>query len=549
MPASAAESQLNKVSMNFRDPIGALREPATLRARCAAVTAAVEQGRSGHFKLDRSRLPALAQRAAALVDEHFGGLEPPCLGQWHRFGAGGVGRKSELDALLTSRSPVEKLRAQVDLTVVAVLLATGAGPAWRYVERPELDALALPVHRQKGEDLLAMLGAAAGKSPAARTPVADGAPPTAGASDTDAPTAEPLVTEPAAAESALTEPPATHPAATETPPAQAPAADLPTTQRQVTTFSGAEGLSVAVFRAFVAGVFSSDPADPLRVDALALKRLDAAALRAVFQSSPSNLVPGLETRAAVLTRLGEVLQEQAEAHGGVARPARLIDTLTSAAGAMGLTATQVLREVQRLHAPAWSSGSRVLGLPAGDVWPHLWAGAATDASPAAADLGAGAAQRPTPTDRATAGWVPFHLLGQWMTYSLVEPLGWAGLQVSGLEALTALPEVALGARLLGAGVIVLRDPGDLAKSYKLSSDLVVEWRALTVTLMDELAALVRELPERAAPLEAADRQHAGAASMRNLPLTLGLALLLGRPGGPGEDAAPSLKVDSDGTLF
>jgi hypothetical protein len=492
--------------------------------------------------LDRSRLPALAQRAAALVDEQFGGLERPHLGQWHRFGAGGVDRKNELDALLAQRSPAERLRAQVDLTVVGVLLATSAGATWRYAERPELDALALPVHRQKGEDLLAMLGAAAGKAPAAQPPAAGSASLMAEAPGSDTPSSESLATEGPPTEPSATEPPATEPPAT-----QPPAADPSPTQRPPATFTGAEGLSVAVFRAFLAGVFSSDPADPLRVDALALKRLDAAALRAVFQSSPSNPLPGLEARAAVLTRLGEVLQEQAERLGGLARPARLIDTLTGAEGGPCLTATQVLREVLRVHAPAWTSGSRVLGLPAGDVWSHLWAGAATGTASAAADSGGAAA--PAPSDRATSGWVPFHLLGQWMTYSLAEPLGWAGLQVSGLEALTALPEIALGARLLDAGVIVLRDPQDLGKTYKPSSELVVEWRALTVTLMDELAALVRGLPERSAQREAAGRHHAGAAWMSDLPLTLGLALLLGGLSGRGEDAAPSLKVDSDGTLF
>ena len=45
------------------------------------------------------------------------------------------------------------------------------------------------------------------------------------------------------------------------------------------------------------------------------------------------------------------------------------------------------------------------GLPAGDVWPHAWAGAA---------CGAGA-------DATTSGWVPFHKLSQWLTYSLLEP--------------------------------------------------------------------------------------------------------------------------------
>jgi hypothetical protein len=527
--------------MNFRDPLGALREPATIRARCAAVTRAVEEGRSGHFKLDRSRLPDLAQRAAVLAREHFADLKTPHLGQWGRFGAGGLDRKGELDALLAPRFPAERLHAHIDLTVVSVLLGAGAGRAWRYVERPELDALALPVHRQKGEDLLAMLGAAAGKAPAASTQAAATAPDTA-----EAPATEPPVTETSTTEPPITEPPATEPPVAQAHVPEAPAADPQPKLRQLATFSGTEGLSVAVFRAFVAGVFSSDPADPLRVDALALKRLDAAALRAVFQSSPSNPLPGLEARAAVLTHLGEVLQEQAERHGGLARPARLIDSLSGAEGAPGLTATQLLREVQRLHAPAWISGSRVLGLPAGDVWPHLWAGAATDVTLAAADPGAGAAQRPTATDRATAGWVPFHLLGQWMTYSLVEPLGWAGLQVSGLEALTALPEIALGARLVDAGVIVPRHPGDLTKTYKPSSDLVVEWRALTVTLMDELAGLVRELSEASAQWEPSALNRGAAAPMRDLPLTLGLALLLGKP---AEDAAPPLKIDSDGTLF
>jgi hypothetical protein len=64
--------------------------------------------------------------------------------------------------------------------------------------------------------------------------------------------------------------------------------------------------------------------------------------------------------------------------------------------------------------------------------------------------------------------------------------------------------------------------------------------------MDELAVLVRELPELSAQAEPADRNRGAAAPMRDLPLTLGLALLLGKP---AEDAAPSLKVDSDGTLF
>ena len=47
-----------------RDPLAHLRDPATIRARCAAITRAVEEGRSAWFKLDRSRLPEAAPTPA-----------------------------------------------------------------------------------------------------------------------------------------------------------------------------------------------------------------------------------------------------------------------------------------------------------------------------------------------------------------------------------------------------------------------------------------------------------------------------------------------------
>jgi hypothetical protein len=521
--------------MNFRDPLGALREPATIRARCAAVTRAVADGRSGYFKLDRSRLPELAHRVAALARERLADLKVPHHGQWSRFAAGGIDRKGELDALLAQRSPAERLRAHIDLTVVSVLLGAGAGTVWRYAERPELDALALPVHRQKGEDLLAMLGAAAGKAPAANA-------------EANAETEKPATTEEVGATDLVTSDPpntalhTTEPPATEAPTTEAPTGDPQLKLRQPTTLGGPEGLAVATFRAFVAGVFSSDPADPLRVDALALKRMDTAALRAVFHSSPSNPLPGLEARAAVLTRLGEVLQEQAERHGGSARPARLIDRFTGAGEGHTVTAVELLRELLTTCAPIWASGSRVLGLPAGDVWPHLWAGADIGVTDELADPGAARPQ--ARSDRATSGWVPLHLLGQWLTWSLAEPLAWAGIEVTGLDALTAVPEQqGLGGLLLDAGVIVPRHSSDLIKTYRPSSDFVVEWRALTVTLMDELAVLVRQALDQSLPPGLPPRGLEGGAWVAGL---LGV-LELGA--GAGAGTAPPLKIDSDGTLF
>ena len=509
------------MSTPFRDPLAALRESATIRARCAAVTRAVEEGRSGHFKIDRSALPAVAQRVAALTRERFPDLKIPYHSRWRHFEAGGVDRKGELDTLLAGRTPAEVARARIDLTVVSVLLDAGAGPQWRYTERPELDALALPVHRQKGEDLLAMLGAATG---AGQTK----APADVAANDATSDSAEGSTTDTPGANAQTATPADT--AAPETAPGQSAHPEPPQLHERPerASFTRSEGLGVASFRAFVAGVFSSDPADPLRVDALALKRLDAAALRAVFQASPSNPLVGLEGRAALLARLGEVLQAQAQTEGGEARPSRLYDQLTEHGQRTEVSAGEILSTLVTAYAPIWTSGSRVLGLPAGDVWPHLWAGAQTSTS-----------AEPSQPDRATGGWVPFHKLSQWLTYSLLEPFEWAGVRVTGLDALTGLPEYRNGGLLLDAGVIVPRDARDLARTWKPSDDFIIEWRALTVTLLDELAVLVRQ---------------ALGVSAEQMPLA---CILEGGTWAAGrqiarerrEGGAPPLQIDSDGTVF
>ena len=459
-----------------RDPLQALWDPATIRLRCAAVTRAVDDGRSGHFTIDRTQLPAIAQRVAAITRERFPDLRIPYHSRWRHFEAGGVDRKAELDAVMAADGPAEVARARIDLTVVSVLLDAGAGAAWRYSEQPgRVDALALPVHRQRRDDLLAMLGQASGTATSAP---ADAAPADA-----------------------------------------APATPQPVAEGRV--FSRSEGLGVASFRAFVEGVFSSTEAKT-RVDAQALERLDVAALRAVFQAGPSNPLVGLEGRVELLRRLGQVLVQQATAHGGEARPGRLFDTLTQGGRLREIRATDLLHELVHGYCTIWRSGSRVLGLPAGDVWPHLWAGAAT----AQGD------------DRSTAGWVPFHKLSQWLAYSLIEPFEWAGVRVTGLDALTGLPEYRNGGLLLDGGVIVARSARDLERTWKPSDEFVVEWRALTITLLDELAVLVRE------QLGATAEQLPLACILEGGTWAAGRQIAQER-----RDGLPPLRIDSDGTVF
>jgi hypothetical protein len=421
-----------------RHPLALLHDPATIRARCAAILRAVESNVSEHFTIDRSRLPALAERVAALTSKRFPDLRIPYHSRWRHFEAAGINRKLQLDALLTAHSMADAARAHIDLTVISVLLDAGAGSDWRYIEKSMESEGATPLARS-------------------------------------------------------------------------------------------EGLGVATFHAFVKGSFSSSPTDPLRVDAAALAKLDTAALRSIFQVTASNPLVGLEGRAALLVRLGSALQAAAKLAGVPPRPSLLWDRLTQGGTVQTVRADAVLAEVLRTLGPIWTSGRSVQGLPAGDVWPHRWAGASVGAG-----LAGHGDQDPT-----TGGWVPFHKLSQWLTYSLLEPLQWAGVHVTALDTLTGLPEYRNGGLLLDGGVIVPRNQRDLDRIWKPQDDFIIEWRALTVSLLDELAVMVRQrLGQTAEQMPLACVLEGGTwAAGREIAAEL------------RANCAPPLRIESDGTIF
>src|SRR5262249_56458342 len=88
--------------------------------------------------------------------------------------------------------------------------------------------------------------------------------------------------------------------------------------------------------------------------------------------------------------------------------------------------------------------------------------------------------------------VPFHKLSQWLAYSLIEPLEAAGLAVERPQELTALAEYRNGGLLVDLDMIRPRAAIDPLLRHDVGSQLIVEWRALTVALMDPLVGLVRE---------------------------------------------------------
>jgi hypothetical protein len=89
------------------------------------------------------------------------------------------------------------------------------------------------------------------------------------------------------------------------------------------------------------------------------------------------------------------------------------------------------------------------------------------------------------------------------------------------------------------GVLTFRDPADAVRDHDVSSPLVVEWRALTVALLDRLAAGIRE------------RLQLDATSLPLAKILEGGSWAAGRVLARERraDSSPPVKVISDGTVF
>ena len=283
-------------------------------------------------------------------------------------------------------------------------------------------------------------------------------------------------------------------------------------------FRRSEGLAVASFHLFAAGNFSAVPGAPLRADAEALARFDSPTLAAAFQVANDNPLTGLDGRASVVQRLGAALEQEPELFGA-SRPrvGNLFDYLAGQAQDGRLAASVILDTVSRALAPVWPMGTELLGVRLGDVWRHSAVHA----------------------DDVTDGLVPFHKLPQWLAYSLVEPLEDAAIKVVELDGLTALPEYRNGGLLIDLGVLRPRRPEVLNERHPVGSEVIVEWRALTVALLDRVAARVRaELGLDAAALPLTKVLQGGTWSA-------GRRIARERRA----DGSPPIRLDSDGTVF
>ncbi len=290
-------------------------------------------------------------------------------------------------------------------------------------------------------------------------------------------------------------------------------------------FRRSEGLAVASLHLFQQGGFSSLPDRPLQADAIGLQAFTIANFQQAFQVTETNPLIGVAGRVDLMQRLGAALQQHPMLFGQrLPRPGNLVDYFVGSnplrdgkSGLLTIPVGEVLEAVLVGFGSIWAGRRTLAGVNLGDVWQHS---ALPDRTP-------------------SSQLVPFHKLSQWLTYSLLEPLQLAGITITDLDALTGLPEYRNGGLFIDLGVLQANHPDVTRQVHAPEAEVIVEWRALTVSLLDCLADRIRrKLGRTAVEFPLAKMLEGGTCAARRR-----IAAEL-RPGG-----VPPIQVHSDGTVF
>lgn len=278
-------------------------------------------------------------------------------------------------------------------------------------------------------------------------------------------------------------------------------------------FNRSEGLAVASFHLFMDGAFSGD--EKLCADAKGLSSFHAKDLIAGFQVHDHNPLIGVSGRVELINKLGQVVKDKKEFFPGE-RLGGILNYLISKHG-KAFEVQDILDAVLRGLGEIWPSRLKVEGVNLGDIWHY----------------------KPLGEDLSTNSVVCFHKLSQWLTYSLVGPIEEAGIKVTGAEKLTGLAEYRNGGLFLDFGVLELKNAEQLKIAHKPDSDLIIEWRALTVQLLDQMGSKVQNL------LGKEPSEFPLAKVLEGGTWWAGRKLANDRR----SDGSPPIKLDSDGTVF
>ncbi|KAI9254311.1 hypothetical protein BY458DRAFT_442704 [Sporodiniella umbellata] len=266
-------------------------------------------------------------------------------------------------------------------------------------------------------------------------------------------------------------------------------------------FKRKDGVAIAILDLFLNGIFSSDPAQPLRVDSEALVHLALEDLHRGLQFNESNKFEGLEERHEILVNLGFALRRRPDYFGNhIKRPGNMMDYLQSHPSTIKtkkgpLISIETLWPVVQEMGEIWASEENIGGTQGyGDVWPCT---AIMNGSCKGND----------------DHFVPFHKLSQWIVYSLMEPMEkLLGATIEGTDLLTPLPDYCNGGLLIDTGFLTLKPKDyerglknyhansllpyqpkiEVAPMFDMSDPVITEWRALTVAYLDLVADRVRQ---------------------------------------------------------
>ncbi|GAD95288.1 DUF1688 domain-containing protein [Paecilomyces variotii No. 5] len=301
--------------------------------------------------------------------------------------------------------------------------------------------------------------------------------------------------------------------------------------------SRSEGLAVASLYMFKNGLFTNNESgDSAKVDGMGLQKLTGEQLAEGMQATPQNPLVGTQDRAALLQRLGKSLMDLSEIFGSEGRPGNIVDYILSKGKTVDIR--ELWNILQRLLIPIWPSNRTVIdGHPIGDAWPL-------------STLGATIGDKNPPADVIQ----PFHKLTQWLTYSLTVPLQrLLGVTWEKQDLMTGLPEYRNGGLFVDMGVLSLKsevinaskkDEVSQLCTFDTADDVIVEWRAMTVALLDKVAPLV--VQRLAETTNQADLSLSMAQILEAGTWKAGRELAAKRR--PDTRSSPIL-VESDGTVF
>jgi hypothetical protein len=134
-----------------------------------------------------------------------------------------------------------------------------------------------------------------------------------------------------------------------------------------------------------------------------------------------------------------------------------------------IEATAILRALLDGLASIWPGKLAIGGTPVGDVGRHPKAGG----------------------NGQSKGLVPFHTQAQSLAYTLFAPLERSGYTIAQANSLNGLADARTGGPLVELGVLVPKYLEVREIQHRWEDEIIVEWRALTIAVLERLAQAVR----------------------------------------------------------